>query len=375
MRPSLPNFIKEAILNLLPGILMVNVLLAQALDSSSMTITARSWASADSLFLGDHIWLGGDAASSIDIGDGRVLWLFGDSFIALDSTSSRRKSTMVRNTVAVQRGYDPSSASIQFYRGLRNNTATDFFKESDDWDLWPRHGVRIGEHLLIVLARVQSVEEGLGFQEIGWTVAVVHNPGNEPPQWNLEFVSTPPSPLDMTMVPATLLRSGEFLYAYMVGGPNPHPVYLARWPANDAAAGILTSPQWWTGNLSRWKVADDSIAKPIRLFDGQTEFSVHYDSTTGKYIQIQTVGFGAADLAFRSADSLQGTWSALQRFYRPPEFGYPEVLIYSARTHVEQQAAGLVVTYNVNSFDFGELVRNSNLYYPKALLVHIHKER
>ena len=358
---------------LLFSVLMVNVAFAQAVDSSVTTIATESWASADSLFLRDHNWLGGDAASSIDMGVGRVLWLFGDSFIALDSTSSRKKSTMVRNTVAVQYGYNPSSASILYYWGLRNKTPADFFKESDDWDLWPRHGVQIGRRLLIFLARVRTVKEGLGFQEFGWTVAVVHNPGNEPLRWKFKFVSLPPSKLNMVMIPATLLRSEEFLYAYMVGEPNPHTVYLVRWSTNDASAGILTSPQWWTGNHSGWRVAHDTTAKPIPLIDSQTEFSVHYDSTTGKYIQIQTVGFGAADLAYRSADSLHGPWSSLQRFYRPQEFEFPRVIIYSARTHVEQQAAGLVVTYNVNSFDFGELVRNSNLYFPKVLVAHIRK--
>jgi hypothetical protein len=352
---------------------MVNAACTQAADSTSATMSAKGWASADSLFRNNRTWLGGDAAISVDLGAGRTLWLFGDSFIALDSTFSRAKSTMVHNTIAIQRGYDPASASILYYRGHQGGSPAAFFNESGDWYLWPRDGIRIGDRLLIVFARVRAAQGGLGFEEFGWTAALVRNPDDEPAQWKYEFVpAPPPDKFNVATIPATLLRAGEFLYAYMAASANPHTVYLARWPVQDAASGVLAWPRWWTGartgERAGWRSADDSAAKPLPLFEAQTEFSVVYDSSSRKYMQIQTVGFGAADLAYRSATNLQGPWSALQNFYRPPEFGASNIMIYSARAHPEQQAAGLVVTYNVNSFDFGELVRDPEIYYPKVLI-------
>ena len=50
-----------------------------------------NWPAADSLFLHDNYWIGGDGAYSIDLGDERVLWLFGDSWI--DSTGNRNRQT------------------------------------------------------------------------------------------------------------------------------------------------------------------------------------------------------------------------------------------------------------------------------------------
>jgi len=40
-----------------------------------------------------------------------VLWLFGDSFVASKRGQQRSDSRMIRNTLAIQTGYDPSGAS------------------------------------------------------------------------------------------------------------------------------------------------------------------------------------------------------------------------------------------------------------------------
>ena len=46
-------------------------------------------------------WLGGDEAYSISLNAGRVLWLFGDSFVGSEAQTSRAGATMIANTVAV----------------------------------------------------------------------------------------------------------------------------------------------------------------------------------------------------------------------------------------------------------------------------------
>lgn len=52
-----------------------------------------AWPEADKLFRSDPRWLGGDAAYSVDLGHGRVPWLFGDSFIADAPGQTRRQSS------------------------------------------------------------------------------------------------------------------------------------------------------------------------------------------------------------------------------------------------------------------------------------------
>ncbi len=79
--------------------------------SSGCVTGAERWDEADRLFRNDDRWLGGDGANR---SRGRqVLWLFGDSFIGRGYSRDRRSAVVVRNTVAVQRGYDPSRASAR----------------------------------------------------------------------------------------------------------------------------------------------------------------------------------------------------------------------------------------------------------------------
>ena len=92
---------------------------------SSDLLHAEPWPEADVLFRSDPRWLGADDAHSVDLGGGRVLWLFADTFVSTARPGwprllpARRTAAMIRNSVAIQSGYDPSTASIAFYwRGI-----------------------------------------------------------------------------------------------------------------------------------------------------------------------------------------------------------------------------------------------------------------
>ncbi len=45
--------------------------------------------------------------------------------------------------------------------------------------------------------------------------------------------------------------------------------------------------------------------------------------------------------------------------------------MYAAKAHPELQGNGIYITYNVNSFDFGELVKNQTIYFPQFILMKI----
>ena len=95
-------------------------------------IRTEPWQEADALFHSNPKWLGSDDAYSIDLGNGRVLWLFGDTFIATSEKNIRRESIMIRNSIAIQSGYDPSAASMKFYWNTKGNRHQSFFPEKND---------------------------------------------------------------------------------------------------------------------------------------------------------------------------------------------------------------------------------------------------
>ena len=45
------------------------------------SVVVEPWPQFDALFAGDQGWTGGDGAYSVELSDGLILWLFGDTWI------------------------------------------------------------------------------------------------------------------------------------------------------------------------------------------------------------------------------------------------------------------------------------------------------
>jgi len=136
---------------------------------------ASAWPEADSVFRRDPHWVGADGASSVDLGDERTLWLFGDTFIDPTGMHSRSGAIMVANTVAVQHGTDPTRASLTFYWGRASDGhPTAFFEDQGEELFWPGDGIRVDDRLVVFLARtIRDSGSPLGFRHAGWAAVMV----------------------------------------------------------------------------------------------------------------------------------------------------------------------------------------------------------
>lgn len=331
------------------------------------TPNAEPWTQADRLFRTDSSWLGGDVAYSVDLGRERVLWLFGDSFVARDARADREHSTLVRNSVAIESGYDPSRACIKFYWKTQGGGPASFFPERGNTWLWPADGVRLGAKLLLFFTRVRpnSRKDSLGFENFGWTAFLVRNPDEDPLEWAMQRIDGPNNAWGV-IVGAAVVAAGHFVYVFSPAEPS-HDIYLLRWPLSSAANGDLASPEWWCG-LGRGWIAQQKVARrPAAVFSGGSmEFSIQWDPQRQKFLEVQSVGFGASDIAIRWADRLQGPWSEPMKVYRPPESDRPDAFVYAAKAHPELRSAALAVTYVANSSGgFQVLTRDPSIYYPR----------
>ena len=99
----------------------------QPFDSSKYIISIDSSAEANQYFKRDARWLGADGAAAIDLGKGKLLWLFSDSFISTDTSRSRRNAVMIRNSIAIQEGYGLQQSIPKFTWGQDKNVPRDFF--------------------------------------------------------------------------------------------------------------------------------------------------------------------------------------------------------------------------------------------------------
>lgn len=339
---------------------------------TAISLTARPWPAADALFHQDPRWLGADDAHSVDLENGRVLWLFGDTFIDGSGSGLRSRAGLIRNSIGIQTGSNPAVATMAFY--WRQSAAQEpgsFFPESGNEWLWPGDGVRIGSRLLIFLMRIEPSTTDLGFAAAGWQAAVVENPDASPGQWQITDCKQTRSALLITLGSGGVLCHQGYLYVYGTdqGGAN---AYLARWPENRAATGDLRYPQWWCGERLEWQAETNRVNVPAVLFaDAQTESGIHFEPRIQRFFQVQTIGFGAVDLGFRTAARPEGPWTEARGFYRPETASTPDILIYAAKSHPFLSGADLLITYATNYLEASRLMSDNTLYYPRFVKVDI----
>lgn len=331
---------------------------------------AAAWPEADLLFQRDAHWVGGDGAYTIDLGADRVLWMFGDSLIDPSGEHSRKSAgmTMISNSVAIQRGYDPSSATMTFaWRKNAEEKPTAFFADGDDYRFWPGHGIRLRDRLIVFLMKVRRTNRGLGFDVADWEAVMIRNPDADPAEWELTSLDAPANDLKVIVGSASVLEVGDYVYAYSTQERRNHPVYLVRWPTAEAYEGNLRGIEWWCG-ASGWHALDADGAKPVVVLDdAATEFTVHPLGAGGPYLQMQAVGFGPATVQIRASVELTGPWSDRQFVYKPPEFEKQRVMIYQGKAHPYLTGAGLVATYSTNSFELANVINDDSLYFPRFI--------
>ena len=86
----------------------------------------------DALFTRTEGRTGGDAVYSVALADDVTLWLYGDTWIGDIVDGKHSGATMVNNTVALQRGKDPATASVEFFWSTtKDGKAAAFIKPTD----------------------------------------------------------------------------------------------------------------------------------------------------------------------------------------------------------------------------------------------------
>jgi hypothetical protein len=355
------------------------VVAVQSIAAEIPCFEASAWREADELFHSDPHWLGADVASSVDLGNELTLWLFGDTWIDSTGKGTRESARIVSNSVAIQAGSDPSTATISFHWGkAEDGSPTAFFPDREDESLWFGNGVLVDDRLVLFFSRTtRNTGTGLGFQSVGWTAVMIENPYGAPSTWRARPLDTPTNQLGIAVGFAAVLTLDEYVYA--LGSQDPvksHPIFAARWPIEQVHRGDLMNPEWWSGNRLGW-VANSSAAPRWPIFEnGQSELTVHMDKDSQQFLAVHTRGFGSADLTMRAARELTGSWTSPRMIYRPPEYHRPNIMIYAGKAHPQLDGADLVLTYATNTFSFPEHLTNELSYYPRFVrLMHCEKQK
>lgn len=355
------------------GILALALSSCGAEAPPSLTASGNAWPEADALFRREPRWLGGDGACSCPLGNQRVAWFFGDSFVATSAKLLRSESIMVRNSMAVQTGLDPVTAQMAFAWGSdAAGQPRDWLAGSDGLWYWPGACVRLpqGPLLLFLLAQRPS-QGGLGFAAAGWRLAYVAEPDAPPAQWQAQLV-IPPKDLQAMSLGTAAALAGDHLYALAIAGDD-HAGRMVRWPTSALAARDLAGWQGWNGGAfassSDFASLIDDAGSEASLHQRAAEFAGGGSSST-TWVHIASRGFGATTVAMRTAPAPQGPWSDAAEVFTPAESRGPKPFVYAAKAHPELATGdgSLALTYAANSFDFADLLTTAGqeqLYWPR----------
>jgi hypothetical protein len=318
-------------------------------------------------------WTGGDGAYSTALGDGRFLWLFGDTFVGEVRGNRRINAALVNNSAAVQHGEEPGEAAVAFYyKTLRDGSAAPFIqpKDRNGW-FWPHHSVQTPEGLFLFLLQVERTgPTAFGFRATGNWLARVLNPEEPPDRWIISQQKIPWGN-GRRQFGSFILTEDNYCYIYGTaeekgrGAAGRH-MLLARAPLDrlgDFDAWRFFADGEWIADVDRAGRICENVA---------SEFSVSFQKGLSRYLLVYTEGGVSPNIVIRQSRALHGPWSAPIRAYRCPEAARdPRIFCYGAKGHpeVSTHTQELIVTYCANSTDFDLILSDANLYRPHFLRI------
>jgi hypothetical protein len=268
----------------------------------------------------------GDGTYTIRLLDGRVIWLFSDSFLgAVSSDGSRGPSGMLHNQIVVQSSATASSAS-DFQNVWPNGWGTNAFAAAGCYAEWPAAAIQSTlDQVQVVLRCVDStgvvIRLDLATLTInsgvtGWTVSIDTTNFN-----SAALVQSP------TCYPDTGNAQVEFGQSIMqLSGttyiyglqhcPSTVHAYVARVSGNDLSQ--TGSWQYWDGSTLGWTArsagGEDGVAAMqsggTPLIHAGSEYSVVYDPGRGVYRMIATdLGDGPNIDEYTATADPSGPWT------------------------------------------------------------------
>src|SRR5262245_38480304 len=112
-------------------------------------------------------WVAGDGALSVPLSDGRVLWLFGDSFVDTFDASTGTVPCLfqVRNTAMVHYKSDLRNVRTLVHSDAASRTFFRYSGSEPFW-YWPVNGFQEGNTVYVYLTKLKP-GGGLGFETVG----------------------------------------------------------------------------------------------------------------------------------------------------------------------------------------------------------------
>ncbi|NND31406.1 MAG: DUF5005 domain-containing protein [Saprospiraceae bacterium] len=297
-------------------------------------------------------WTGSDATYSIPLPDGRIMWMFGDTFLGtVTAQRIRAGAPFIRNSLIIQDG----DRMTTLFGGNKNQPKA--FVSPDDpgtW-YWPLDATIYNGKIQWLLGKLGSngTGEAWDFAYRSFDLAIL-----DPETFVIEYLETVIASPDVSYG-SCLLEDEDFTYIYGIwSSRRSKTVHIAR------VEGKNLQEPWSFYNGSSWidRPSDHAIAKNV-----SDQFSVIKDGNLYYLITHETI-FGSRIFIAESI-SPTGPWTNRRILYCTPESG-ENIFTYNSFVHPELATSGeLRISYNINSFNFADIFADADLYRPKFIRI------
>ena len=297
-------------------------------------------------------WTGSDATYSVPLANGKILWMFGDTFLGTVKADRTREPTgLLRNTLVLQEG---DHLTTHFTGPSNNPRAFVSPQQADEW-YWPLDATTYENEIHWMLGRLGNTNEGgnWSFEYRGFDLAVM-----DLADLSIKSVETKVDDPDISYG-SCLIEDDDYTYLYGISTrPLQKRAHIAR------VEGRNLSKPWSFYNGTSWIETPSSYVIANGVSD---QFSVIKDGGIF-YLITHEIIFG--DRIF-IAESKSPTGPFLNRriLYCTPETS-GSIFTYNTFAHPELATEGeLRLSYNINSFNFPDLFTNADLYRPKFIRI------
>lgn len=354
-----------------------------------------SW---EAVFQRTEGWTGADGINTADLLDGRILWMFGDTWIG-DIQKGRHvlNSELVNNTLAVheipnsEKWMPPDPDVIRFFweqSGQKNHAWIRPDSGSGSGWFWPAgNGLMVKDDFerfrllffMSQLAQRPDSDEMWAFYHRGNVLVIVNNPDEDVPDWRIQKVFVP-SIISrgekigwgavLLSVPVSGQAQGGYLYIYGIDESDLRnkKLVLARSPAGrveDTGAwqAYHGNGEWGIFDSECYPIAEhlasELSVEPVVIGEALWFVMVHSEDGFGSHILI------------RMAQSPEGPWSNPFPVYRVEDLRNDRSFVtYAAKSHACISRPGeLLISYVINAIDFDKVIQNADLYRPRFIRV------
>jgi hypothetical protein len=320
-------------------------------------------------FSQNPMWTGSDGAYSVDLHNGKALWLFSDTFIGIISGGKRQNNDLINNSIGLQ---DISAGKMTFYWKQKQKPGSYFPEENGYW-LWLGDGAFYKNKVYCFAKRISSIpghkNEPFGFVYKQDELIVIDNSSDDPAHWQCRHLLLPFTGTELHFGTACLI-DGKMLYVMGLHEKTRQSL-LARIPLADLEKLNLEAFEFLHKDKDEasWSNKTSDCAPLFEKAAAEASIS----KVGNKYLCILHPGGSGARIVGRTAPTLSGPWSEEKLLYTIPDDLFKRGMCYAAKGHPEQpcQRGSMIVTYLINPGPLEAHEKDPYIYYPRVVEVQI----